>query len=62
MKEYALYKGEECLAIGTIQEISEQLGITYKSVMFYKTETYRKRLANRKSRNARELVEIEEDE
>lgn len=27
VKEYALYKGEELLAIGTKREIAEQLGV-----------------------------------
>lgn len=42
MKEYALYKGEKCLAIGTIKEIATQMKIKIKTIHFYKTPTYKK--------------------
>ena len=32
MKEYALYKGEECLAFGTIEEIANVSGLTLEEV------------------------------
>lgn len=32
MKEYALYKGEELLAMGTKREIAEQLGVSAELV------------------------------
>ena len=31
-KEYALYKGEELLAMGTKREIAEQLGVSASTV------------------------------
>ena len=37
MKEYALYKGEHILAVGTADEIAEELGISRKTVWFYGT-------------------------
>lgn len=43
MKEYALYKGEKCLAIGTIKEIAIQMKVKAKTIRFYKTPTYKKR-------------------
>lgn len=43
MKEYALYKGEKCLAIGTIKEIATQMNVKIKTIRFYKTPTYKKR-------------------
>lgn len=42
MKEYALYKGEKCLAIGTIKEIAIQMKVKAKTISFYKTPTYKK--------------------
>lgn len=54
MKEYALYKKEEILAMGTLEEIAEELGIKRDSVAFYKTPTYIKRTTE----NARRLVKI----
>ncbi len=43
MKEYALYKGEKCLAIGTIKEIATQMKVKIRTIYFYKTPTYKKR-------------------
>lgn len=56
MKEYALYKGEECLAIGTLLQISIKMKIKYKTIKFYKTPAYKRRCKN--SFNRRTLVEI----
>lgn len=43
VKEYALYKGEEIIAMGTKREIAEQLGISVRSVTCYGTPSYAKR-------------------
>lgn len=53
-KEYALYKGEELLAMGTKREIAEQLGVSARTVGYYDTPVY----ARRTSENGRRLVEI----
>lgn len=53
-KEFALYKGEELLAIGTKREIAEQLGVSASTVGYYGTPVY----ARRTSENGRRLVEI----
>ncbi len=55
--EFALYRGEECLAIGTKQEIAEQMGIKVKTVDFMKTPSYKKRLKKAK-RPRLELVKL----
>jgi DNA-binding CsgD family transcriptional regulator len=54
VKEYALYKGEELLAIGTKREIAEQLGVSVNSVSHYGTPVY----ARRTSENGRGLVKL----
>lgn len=59
MKEYALYKGEEILSIGTIYQISMDLGIKIKTVQYYGTNAYKRKLKKRKVKNARELVELD---
>ena len=56
MKQYALYKGEECLAIGTLIQIAYKMGVKLRTIEFYKTPTYKKRRKNGK--NYRELVEL----
>lgn len=35
-KEYALYKGEDILAFGTIDEIAQKLGVKKETVAYYK--------------------------
>lgn len=62
MKVYALYKGEECLHIGTAKEIAEAKSIKVESVYYMNTPAYKRRLAKRKNRNSMELVELGEDE
>lgn len=42
-KEYALYKGEELLAMGTKREIAEQLGVSASTVGYYGTPVYARR-------------------
>lgn len=56
--EYALYKGDELLAVGTVREIANQIGVTEKTVFHYGTPTYKKRT----SKNGRRLVRLEESE
>lgn len=53
-KEFALYKGEELLAMGTKCEIAEQLGVSASTIGYYGTPVY----ARRTSENGRRLVEI----
>lgn len=54
VKEYALYKGEKLLAMGTKREIAEQLGVSPITVGYYGTPVY----ARRTSENGRRLVEL----
>ena len=53
-KEYALYKGEEIIAMGTKREIAEQLGVSPSTVGYYGTPVY----ARRTSENGRRLAEL----
>lgn len=57
MKEYALYKGEECLAIGTIKEIAKQLKVKERTIYFYTTPTYKKRV--KAGKNRREVITLD---
>lgn len=54
VNEYALYKGEELLAMGTKREIAEQLGVPASTVSHYGTPVY----ARRTSENGRRLVKL----
>lgn len=42
-KEYALYKGEKMLIIGTISEIAKQQNVKEKTIRFYQTPAHKKR-------------------
>lgn len=48
-KEYAVYKGENLLCIGTVRECAESLGVLPATIKFYTTPTYQKRIDKRKS-------------
>lgn len=54
-KEYALYKGEEIIAMGTKREIAEKLGISVNTITFYGTPSYAKRTSEK---NGRRLVKL----
>ena len=49
-KEYALYKGDELLGLGTLQELSSQFGVKIKSLLFYQTPAYRKCTSDKKGK------------
>lgn len=54
-KEYALYKGEDIIAMGTKSEIAKQLGISVHAVHSYGSPSYHKRTSEE---NGRRLYEI----
>lgn len=64
MGDYALYKGDELLSIGTVEEIAKRMGIKKKTIAHYKTPTYLRKIASRKSggENAMVLVGIDDEE
>ena len=55
-KEYALYKGEKLLGIGTKKELAKMLGVKTSTINFYRSPAYKKRTKGLKSRR---LVEID---
>jgi predicted transcriptional regulator of viral defense system len=46
--EYAVYKGEELLYIGTIQECAERMNVSPNTVRFYASPAHEKRVFSRK--------------
>lgn len=63
MKEYAVYQGEEIIAIGTAKEVAAELNIKVETVWFYATPTYKKRLKKpKKPRNQRVVVVLGDDD
>ena len=56
---YALYKGENLLSMGSLQIIAKEMKVGIRTIQFYKTESYKKRLKKRKcSTNYRILIKI----
>lgn len=53
-KEYAVYKGEEILVIGTLTECAKALKVKEDTVRFYATPAHKKRTG----KNARHTVRI----
>lgn len=54
-KEYALYKGEELLGMGTIRELAERFNVKITTLYYYRTPTYLKLTSNE---HGRRLVEL----
>lgn len=54
--EYAVYKGESLICIGTANECAEHLGILPRTIRFYMTPSYKERVAKRK--NARNYITV----
>jgi len=44
-----MYKGENLLAMGTAKELAKFKGVQEKTIKFYLTPTYKKRIENRKT-------------
>lgn len=64
-KEYAVYKGEQFLCIGTAEECAEELGVKPETIKFYTFPTYQRRLAKRKRTSSVGYItvtELEDDE
>lgn len=49
MKEYAVYKGDELLAMGTAEECAEVLKVKPEYIRWLTTPTAKRRLAKRKN-------------
>lgn len=43
-REYAIYKGDEFITIGTARECAEQLGVSQDTIRFYSSPAYAKRV------------------
>ena len=42
-KEYALYKGDTFIDIGTLRQLAKKMNVKYESMSFYRSPTYLKR-------------------
>ena len=61
--DYAVYKGEDILCIGTVEECAEHMGVTPETIKWYTYPTYHKRVAKRKrARNYISVVKFDDDD
>lgn len=49
-KEYALYKDDELLDMGTLDYLSKKFNIKRKSLLFYQSPAYKRRTSEKKGR------------
>lgn len=57
--EYAVYRGEEFITIGTAKECADETGVSAKSIRWLSTPTAKKRQANRKVKNGLVVLRLE---
>lgn len=55
-KEYALYKGETFVSVGTLRRISKDTGLKISSLQSYGTPSHR-----RSHKNGMQLIELEDE-
>lgn len=60
MREYALYKGDEFICLGTLRQIADYTGLDEKTIRYYGTKAYRNKWVN-DGRDRKILIKIEED-
>ena len=61
-QEYAVYKGEELLAIGTARECACKIGVKEATIRWNATPSARKRVEKRKKQDkCRVVVKLEND-
>ncbi|WP_375379805.1 hypothetical protein [Listeria booriae] len=58
-KEYALYRGDTLLQIGTAEELAKFKKVKRKTILFYATPSYRKRTSDKSLRTIKLLEEVE---
>lgn len=61
MEEYVMYKGENLLHIGTLEEIAKERGVKRDTIYFYTTKAYQNRLARRKAVNYITVTKLEDE-
>lgn len=59
-KEYILYKGDEIIGTGTIEELAKTFNVKCQTIRMYNTPAYRHRSVN--STNARRLIALDDYE
>lgn len=61
-KEYALYKGDTFIDLGTKKYLAEKMGVKISTIHFMTTPAYKKRIKDEDYSNAYICIRIEDDE
>lgn len=56
LKEYALYKGDQFMTIGTVPELAKVAGVNVSSIRFYSSKSHMKRVVKSKTYATRHIV------
>lgn len=59
--QYAMYKGEELLSVGTSNEICKEMGISIKTFQYYRSKAYKERIKSRKNKAYRIVIKIDDE-
>lgn len=64
LRDYALYRGDKLITVGTAVELAEELGVQPKTIQFLSTPAYQRRMdaAKRPRGNRKYTVKLEEDD
>ncbi|EAK9260666.1 hypothetical protein E9535_15355 [Listeria monocytogenes] len=57
MTEYAIYKGDDLLIIGTLTELADFKNVTRDTILFYMSSAYKNRVGD----NGLCVIKIEDD-
>ena len=58
-RDFAVYRGDEFVTVGTQEEVARELGVKPSTVYFWSTPTYNKRL--KKDSKALVSIRLEDD-
>lgn len=58
--EYAVYKGDKLLGIGTLDELAKELKVKKRTILFYARPIYQKRGLGSKSNNRRITIKLDD--
>lgn len=63
MVEYAVYKGDELLFLGTVKEIAKEFNVKSDTVWYWASSVNKRRLASRRGGNSKGklAVKVEKD-
>lgn len=59
--DYAIYKDDEFIFLGKVNECAERLGVKNETIRYYTSQAYSRKLEKRNSKNAFIVIKVEND-